>query len=258
MSARARRLAEPWRLALSLQVQAVLLIAVVAWVVIIWLWLAPSAGSVQTSRSMWWCMPGMSPVAANGGSASVELTGWIPIWLAMTVAMTLPGELPAAQYVATNTFRRNRTSAVAIFVAVYVLLWLSCGLPATLLLAALRSLPGAVAVAAILLAAAFWELTPLKRRALNRCHRGEALPPTGAGRLAGVARFGWRNASGCIASCSPAMLAAFVVPVAQPLAMAGFTVVMTYERLTRRPRTARRRIAASYLAIAAVFVLVAL
>lgn len=253
MSARARRLAEPWRLALSLQVQAVLLIAVVTWVVIIGLWLAPSAGSGQTSGSMWWCMPGMSPRAANGGSASVWLTGWIPTWLAMTVAMALPGELPAAQYVATNTFRRNRTSAVAIFVAVYVLLWLSCGLPGSLLLAALRGLPGGVVVA--LLAAAFWELTPLKRRALNRCHRGEALPPTGARRVAGVARFGWLNASGCIASCSPAMLAACVMPVAQPLAMAGFTAAMTYERLTRRPRTARRRIAASYLAIAAVFVL---
>jgi predicted metal-binding membrane protein len=236
-------------MALSAQVQLVALIAAVAWVVVIWLWLTPSAGSTDTSRSMWWCMPGMTPGAASGRSASVQLTGWIPVWLAMTLAMTLPGELPGAQYVATNTFRRNRSSAVAIFVAVYVLLWLACGLPATLLLGAVRGLPGGVAAAAALLAAASWELTQLKRRALNRCHRGAALPPTGAGRVAGVARFGWRNASGCIASCWPAMLAAFLMPVAQPLAMAGFTVVMTYERLTRRPRTARRRIAAGYIVI---------
>jgi predicted metal-binding membrane protein len=169
----------------------------------------------------------------------------------------LPGEIPATQYVATNTFRRSRSSAVAIFVAVYVLLWLSCGLPATLLLGVVRGLPSGVLPAASLLVAACYELTPLKRRAVNRCHRGEALPPTGAGRVAGVARFGWRNASGCIASCWPAMLAASVLPVAQPVAMAGFTLAMTYERLTRRPLTARRRVAAGYLAIAAGFAAVA-
>ncbi len=238
---------------LSAQVQFVALIAVVAWLVVLLLWVAPSAGSAQPSRSMWWCMPGMTAGAAAEGSGSVGFTGWIGIWLAMTLAMTLPGELPAAQYVATNTFRRNRTSAIAIFVAVYVLLWLACGLPATLLLGALRGLPSGVLAASALLAAACYELTPLKRRALNRCHRGEALPPTGAGRVTGVARFGWRNAGGCIGSCWPAMLAAFLVPVAQPLAMAGFTVAMTYERLTRRPRTARRRMAAGYLVVSACF-----
>lgn len=35
--------------------------------------------------------------------------------------------------------------------------------------------------------------------------------------------------------------------------MAGFTFAMTYERLTRRPKTARRRIAARHLAIVALF-----
>jgi predicted metal-binding membrane protein len=242
---------------LSAQVQFVAFIAAVAWVLIIWLWLGPSSGSTQTSRSAWWCMAGMTQGKATVGSAPVELTGWIPIWLLMSLAMTLPGEIPATQYVATNTFRRSRSSAVAIFVAVYVLLWLSCGLPATLLLGVVRGLPSGVLPAASLLVAACYELTPLKRRAVNRCHRGEALPPTGAGRVAGVARFGWRNASGCIASCWPAMLAASVLPVAQPVAMAGFTLAMTYERLTRRPLTARRRVAAGYLAIAAGFAAVA-
>jgi predicted metal-binding membrane protein len=235
------------------QVELVAVIAAAAWVVGIWLSLGPASGSTQASRSAWWCMPGMSPGSATAGGAPVELTGWVPIWLLMSLAMTLPGELPAVQYVATNTFRRSRSSAVAVFVAVYVLLWLSCGLPATLLLRTLHGLPSDVPFAAALAAAACYELTPLKRRALNRCHRGEALPPTGSGRLAGVARFGWRNASGCIASCSPAMLAASVVPVAQPVAMAGFTLAMTYERLTRRPRTARRRVAAGYLTISAGF-----
>lgn len=94
---------------------------------------------------------------------------------------------------------------------------------------------------------------PLKRRALNRCHRGAALPPAGARRVAALARFGWLNASGCVASCWPAMLAAWIAPVAQPAALAGFALAMTYERLARRPLTARRRVATGYLAVALAF-----
>jgi predicted metal-binding membrane protein len=124
-------------------------------------------------------------------------------------------------------------------------------------MAALHGPPADALFAAALAAAAGYELTPLKRRALNRCHRGAPLPPTGVRRVAAVARFGWLNASGCVASCWLAMLAASIAPVVQPLALAGFTFAMTYERLTRRPRTARRRIATSYLAIAAAFVVVA-
>jgi predicted metal-binding membrane protein len=241
------------------QVELVAIAVAVAWVASVWLWLDGGGGQTEASTSAWWCMPGMS----LGGSAAaspgtIDPGAQMPMWLLMSLVMALPGELPAAQYVATNTFRRGRSSAVAIFIAVYLLVWLACGLPATVVMSALHGLPADALFATALAAAAGYELTPLKRRALNRCHRGAPLPPIGARRVAGVARFGWLNASGCVASCWPAMLVASIAPIDQPLAIAGFTVVMTYERLTRRPRKARRRVATSYLAIAAAFAVIAL
>jgi len=179
------------------------------------------------------------------------------MWLLMTAAMALPGELPAAQYVATNSFARRRSSGVAVFVAVYFMVWLSFGLALTALFSRFGGASADPLFAIALALAAGYELTPIKRRALARCHRGAALPPGGHRRVAAVSRFGWMNASGCVASCGPAMAAALLTPVAQPLAMVALAVAMSYERLTRRPVTARRRIASSYLAVAAGFVLAA-
>lgn len=253
MSAYVRRLAAPWRLALCRQVWLVTIVVAIAWAMSVWLWLDPVAGSKGAGASIWWCAPGMSLPSSASSQGAIGLGAQTPMWLLMTLAMGLPGEIPAAQYVATNTFRRRRSSAVAIFLVVYLLVWIGCGLPAAVLMKALHSLPADAVFAAALVAAAGYELTPLKRRALNRCHRGAPLAPTGARRVAAVARFGWLNASGCVASCWPAMLAASLAPLAQPLAIVGFAVVMTYERLTRRPLTARRRIATSYLTLAAAF-----
>jgi hypothetical protein len=250
----ARRLAAPWRLDLGVQVRLVAVLAVAAWVAGAWLWLDGSGAAASGGPSPWWCMPGM----ARGGTVSAgSLVAEMPTWLLMTMAMALPGELPAAQYVATNSFPRSRSSAVSVFVGVYLAAWLGCGLAVTTLASRLGGLPAGVLFATALALAAGYELTPLKRRALNRCHRGAALPAHGARRLAGVARFGWINASGCLASCSPAMLAAWLAPIPQPLAMGGFAFAMTYERLTRRPLTARRRIAWTYLLVAAGFILAA-
>ena len=258
MSARARRLAAPRRLDLCRQATLVAVAVAAAWVASVWLWLHPTAASSATGAPEWWCMPSMSPGGSAANTAAIDLGAAMGMWLLMSAAMALPGELPAVQYVATNTFRRSRSSAVTVFVVVYLLVWLVCGLPAAIVMATLHGLPADTLFATALAAAAAYELTPLKQRALNRCHRGAPLPPTGLRRVAAVARFGWLNASGCVVSCWPAMLAASIAPVAQPLAIAAFTCTMTYERLTRRPRTARQRIATSYLAIAAAFVVVAL
>ncbi|MHB8531982.1 MAG: copper chaperone [Solirubrobacteraceae bacterium] len=255
MSSYARRLGAPWRLELGVQVRLVTALAVAAWVAGVWLWLDRTGAPASAGASRWWCMPGM----AGGGASADPLPGssGVPMWLLMTLAMSLPGELPAAEYVATNSFARRRSSSVTVFVVVYLAVWLCCGLAILTLAPLLGGLAPGVLFATALVLAAGYELTPLKRRALNRCHRGAALPPSGARRVARVARFGWINGSGCVGSCWPAMLSASIAPVAQPLAMSGFTLAMTYERLTRRPQTARRRIASSYLLLAALFIVAA-
>lgn len=176
------------------------------------------------------------------------------MWLLMTAAMALPGELPAAEYVSKNSFPRCRSSGVAMFVSVYMVAWLAVGISVAALASQFAGVAAGGLLAILLALVAGYELTPLKRRALARCHRSVALPPDGLRRLAAVSRFGWINASGCIASCGPAMTAVMLVPVAQPPAMLASCVAMTYERLTPRPLTARRRVAAGYI-VAACFAL---
>lgn len=194
---------------------------------------------------------------AGPSHAGTGLLAATAMWLLMTAAMTLPGELPAAQYVATNSFVRRRSSGVAAFVVVYLAAWVTFGLALAVLTPESAGLSADALVTLAFVLAAAYELTPLKRRTLARCHRGAALPPDGPRRVAAVCRFGWINASGCVGSCGPAMAAALLVPVAQPLAMLGIAGAMTYERLTRRPLTARRRIASSYVAVAVGFALAA-
>lgn len=230
----------------------------IAWFVYVMIWVQGLGHAPGAKTSIWWCMPGMSPATPKGGSAVTSVVSWLPMWLLMSAAMTLPGVLPAAQHVAVNSFRRRRSSAVTVFLGAYLLLWLAFGIAADTALAPLRVAPADSVFSLALAVAAAYELTPAKRWAVNRCHRTTPLPPSGLRGIASVARFGWINASGCVASCGPAMLAMLQVPTARPLAMAGFAVAMSYGRLTLRPRTGRRRVAACYATIASLFMLAAL
>lgn len=124
MSARARRLAAPWRLDLGRQARLVGAAVAVAWAASLWVWLAGTGGSGQAGASVWWCMPGMGAAGPVVGASTTGLVQQLPMWLLMSLAMALPGELPAVQYVATNSLRRSRSSAVAVFVGVYLLIWL--------------------------------------------------------------------------------------------------------------------------------------
>jgi predicted metal-binding membrane protein len=98
--------------------------------------------------------------------------------------------------------------------------------------------------------AAAWELTPLKRLALNRCHRSSPLRPRGLRATTAVLRFAWINASACIASCGLAMLVMLLAFTAQIEWALGLTALMVYTKLTRTPRRAVLRTATA-LALAA-------
>ncbi|HEY3959228.1 MAG TPA: DUF2182 domain-containing protein [Solirubrobacteraceae bacterium] len=199
----------------------------------------------------------MSSGASIGASVPVKVVSSLPMWLLMAAAMMLPGALPAAQHVATNTFRRGRSRAVGAFIGTYLLIWIAFGVAAEMLITAVGVAPGGAVFAVVLAAAAVYELTTVKRWALNRCHRSWPLPPSGLHSVIGVARFAWISASGCVASCWASMLAMLAAAGTRPLVMVGVTVAMTYERLTRRPRSGRQRVAVGYSGVAALFLLAA-
>jgi predicted metal-binding membrane protein len=230
----------------------------VAWLGCVWVWVGGGVERHGTGGGgVWWCMPGMATGSGGRGVAAGAVLAGLPGWLLMSVAMTLPGVLPAAQHVAVNTMRRRRSLAVGVFLVVYLLLWLAAG-AASLAVFAVLDLRATVALAAVTLAlAAAYELTGVKRTALNRCHRTIRLPPSGwrAGLAAG--RFGWVNASGCVGSCWVSMGVMLTLPAARPAGMLLLTGTMTFGRLARRPDRARRRVATVYTVAAALLVILA-
>lgn len=171
----------------------------------------------------------------------------LPGWLLMSVAMTLAGVLPAAEHVVVNSFRRRRSIALCVFIAVYLLVWLAVGVPVLVFFGAIGANAGIAVFAISLALAAGYEVTGVKRRALNRCHRTSRLPPSGVRGMLAAGRFGWVNTSGCVASCWPSMIAMLVADSAKPLAMIALTCATTYGRLTRRPDKTRQRIAVGYV-----------
>ncbi len=166
----------------------------------------------------------------------------------MSVAMTLAGVLPAAEHVAVNSFRRRRSMALCVFFAVYLLVWLVAGMPVLAFFGTVGATAGIAVFAVSLALAAGYELTGVKRRALNRCHRTSRLPPSGVRGMLAVGRFGWVNTSGCVASCWLSMIAMLAAESAKPLVMVALTAATTSGRLARRPDRTRRRIAAGYAA----------
>jgi predicted metal-binding membrane protein len=198
---------------------------------------------------------------AGGGASSDPLSAGlagIPMWAVMTLAMTAPGLIPVTQHVAVNSFKRRQSRAVAEFLTAYLGLWLAFGSLAIGLLSMLPFSRSYYPLSAALALAAIWELTPVKRWALNRCHRSSPLPPHGFRASAGVFRFAWIHGSGCIGSCWMAMGAMLLAPGARLAWALGLTGLTSYEKLTRRPRRAARRAAALLGAAAAGVLLGAL
>jgi len=231
--------------------------ALASWLGFAAMLLAARAPASTGRLAGWWCMPGMTSTPRGGAGPLASALAGMPMWCVMVLAMTVPSAIPAAGHVSLNSLRPRAGRAVAEFVLVFLALWIAFGLLAMSALALLPALPRYLPLAACLLLASAWELTAVKRHAIDRCHRGSPLPPSGPRATLGVARFAWLNGSACIASCWPAMLAMLLVPSSRLAWALGLTALMSYEKLTRKPRTASRR-AAGLLAAAAAGVALAL
>ncbi len=68
---------------------------------------------------------------------------------------------------------------MAEFAAAYLLTWATFGVVALAIAARVPATGQVTALSAVLAAAAAWQLTPAKRRALRGCHRSVPLPPRG-------------------------------------------------------------------------------
>ncbi|HEV2371996.1 MAG TPA: DUF2182 domain-containing protein [Streptosporangiaceae bacterium] len=122
-------------------------------------------GTLGLAAACWviavWQMDGMG----MGTATQLGSFGFFAaVWVAMMAAMMLPGAAPAV-------LRRARAAgvrAVPLFVGSYLAVWALAGVA---VYAAYRP-HGTLAAGAVVVAAAVYEVTPLKRYFRRRCHEG--------------------------------------------------------------------------------------
>jgi len=217
------------------------------------------AGHSWSGDPLWLCTLGFDSgtgdtgnhIASSGGVNSISLLAATPMWGLMALAMMVPAALPAVRHVSRTSLYWRRRRAAAEFLAVFVGLWTAFGVIVLIPLSSWAPAGPPLLPAAALAAAALWQLTPLKHRALLACHRSRPLPPRGWRASAGTSTFALYNGGACLASCWAMMAAASLAGPAQLLWMGALTGVMAVEKLAEKPRRASHRVA-GLLAAAAV------
>lgn len=177
--------------------------------------------------------------------------GWFAVtWVVMTAAMMLPGSAPAVVRAARP--RRGGATATAVaFVAAYGAVWLLAGLAGYACVQAVRALnAGALAwasagrylAAATVIAAGLYQLTPVKRRWLERCTAPDLhLPRPG---MPGALRAGVTHGLCCVACCWTLMVVLYALGMMSITWMVVVTVLIAGERLVTQRSVAVAAVAA--------------
>ena len=206
-------------------------------------------------------MTGMSGM--RSAPAALDLAAFLVGWVAMMAAMMFPALVPVVRFFALAA-GRGLAVPVSVFIAGYLAVWSSAGIPGWLASRELRepltagTTGGAWVAAATLLAAAAYQLTPLKTACLRHCrspigffaHHGRAI-----GRPAGAFRLGLIHGAYCLGCCW-AFMAVLVAFGTMHLAwMAVLAAIILLEK-TMPGGNAIGRTAAAVFAMLAMWLLV--
>ena len=158
-------------------------------------------------------------LAAGVGGEAMAPAPFLLGWLLMMAAMMLPSVAPLVLLYATQ----HRPAAL---VAGYLVVWLAIGVPVYALHRAvdLMEVP-APAVAAVLVAAGVYQLTPLKRACLTRCRSAVSFLMLRWGR--GPLRLGAEHGAYCVGCCW-GLMTVLVVAGAMQLAWAAAIALVVF------------------------------
>jgi predicted metal-binding membrane protein len=195
---------------------------------------------VALAAVAWWSTGGrMSGMDAGPGTPLGALGWFLGIWTVMMAAMMLPAVAPTVALYE-RMARRRWSGASVLFAAAYLLVWSAAGLLAYGVFALGRDAAGAqlawhaggrwVAGGVLVLAAAY-ELTPLKRACLARCRSplGFLLGSWRDGRR-GAIEMGARHGAWCLGCCWALMAALFALGVMSLTWMALVAALITAEK----------------------------
>ena len=186
-----------------------------------------------------WVLTGhrMAGMDAGPGTALGGLGWFLVSWAVMMAAMMLPAAAPMAVAHARAPSRARRTLT---FAAGYLLAWSAAGLVAYALIEGVRALhlgflawdeAGRYVAGAAILAAALFQVTPVKDACLRRCRDPRA------------ARNGVEHGLHCIACCWALMAALFALGVMSIGWMAFVAALIAAERLLPARLMARQAVA---------------
>ncbi len=197
---------------------------------------------------------------AGPGTDPGTLGFYVTAWVVMMAAMMLPSITPMVLVFAHIQRRRSERGGAeqavssSLFVGGYLVVWTVFGLLAYGLFVGTRSLSlgalrwssgGRDLAAAVLLAAAAYELTPAKDACLRRC-RGPldfVMEHWREGQL-GALRMGALHGAWCVGCCWALMAALFALGVMSLTWMAVMAIAIAAEKLLPWPTATNRAIAA--------------
>ena len=171
--------------------------------------------------------------------SSPFLMGTLQAWGLMLAAMMLPLLVDPMLQLTVQSFPRRRDEARMLFLTGYALAWASAMTAMLALLLSVRSLgleeSARLVQSGLFAAAAWWQATPWKRRALAACHRPALVRAFGWQASWDSFSFGIRHGAACVASCWFAMAAMSFDDHSMAGAIA-VAVVLFAERNEMRPQ----------------------
>ena len=179
-------------------------------------WHFPEWWVVMVAAVAWMFMVGMFHSHASHAHASH--TGITPGigqaqgtlgMVAMVIAMMVPLTLTNVRHVALSSLWQRRHRAIAAFLVGYLAVWFVVQTVIVGSLGLLAPLVGwGTAGGVAMVAAALWEVAPIKRQRLRRCHRTVPLAPRGWRADTDCAKYGVTTGFSCVTMCWALMVAA--------------------------------------------------
>jgi predicted metal-binding membrane protein len=231
--------------------------ALLAGAVVGWWWSARMAGDMDSMGAA----GSMTSMDSIGDAMEpISMAAYVGGWVAMIAAMMFPAISPVVRLYA-RAAANGAVAPLPIFVAGYVVVWGSVGIAAYF---AWRELAGPLdegaawvgrLAGATLLAAAAYQLTPLKNVCLRHCRSPIAsfLRFAGNGpRTSAAFRAGATHGAFCLGCCWALMAVLVAVGTMNIAWMAALTVVIFVEKLAPRGEMLTVLSAAAFAALGAV------
>jgi len=233
--------------------QIAVIAVVIALTVMAWIYMAYSGGSGGMVMDMGAGDPSME-AAMEQRLADAALTPslpsfgmFVPMWVAMCIAMMLPTALPMIHCMNRICERRKvqgRAYAPSwLFILGYVVLWVAFGIVCWVVAYLLFMLIGGwlgdwrhlwIAVGAVFVFGGVYQLSPLKNACLKGCqHPVSFIMKSWKEGRSGAFQMGMKHGAACVGCCAALMIVMFPLGMMNLVWMGIFTIIMFAEKNAR-------------------------